>query len=115
MYHQCKGCETYIPKAEGNYCMLCKEKKDKLSFKAKLYALAIAVVICIIVGIGFAVKYRATTFYDCVMRQIEENRETDYTWWRGRCFYVQKDGTQIPVIQARTIAGGHADSAEQSE
>lgn len=92
--------------------MLCEEKKVKFNFKAKLYALAAAVTICTIVGFGFAVKYRASSFYDCVMRQIEENRETDFTWWRGRCFYVQKDGSQIPVMQARTIAGGNESTEE---
>lgn len=104
-YHECKRCGTYIAEKEGKYCIVCKDKVVTMKLKSVLVCAVIAILVTAIFGTYAAIRYRGAGFYDCVMRQIEENRETDFTWWRGRCFYVQKDGTQIPVIQSRTITG----------
>lgn len=103
-YKICKGCQshTHPDKLTKGRCPICHDEYMEDAVWRKLKLAVFAVVAVILVIVGSIVYFRGAGMWDCQWRQWEENRETEFTIWRGRCLYVLEDGRRIPVNQART-------------
>jgi len=103
-YKLCKGCEahTHPDKLVKGRCPICHDEYMENAVWRKVKIFGFAGILVLVMVIGLIGYFRGAGMWDCQWRQWEENRETEFTLWRGRCLYVLADGRRIPVNQSRT-------------